>query len=77
MIQNGKEKLSKPFYRPIFWQEIKMILWKTRPKKSSAPFRPFFDKSGKSSAPDFPGLTKFCSPFLSFAAEISAPWQHW
>jgi hypothetical protein len=54
-----------------------MILWKTRTKKSSAPFRPFFDKSDKSSAPDYPGPTKFFRPFLSFAAEISAPWQHW
>jgi hypothetical protein len=55
-----------------------MILRNTRLEKSSAPFRPFFDKSGKSSAPDFPSPANFFfRPFLCFAAEISAPWQHW
>jgi hypothetical protein len=34
--------------------------------------RPFFNKSGKSLAPDFPGPVNFFWPFLCFAAEISA-----
>jgi hypothetical protein len=53
---------------------IEDFMKKTRPKKGSAPFS---GKSGKSSAPDFPGPTKIFGPYLSFAAEISAPWQHW
>jgi hypothetical protein len=40
--------------------------------KKVAPFQPFFDKSAKSSAPH-----NYFRPILCFAAEISAPWQHW
>jgi hypothetical protein len=46
-------------------------------KKSSAPFRPFFDKLGKYLAPDFSGPTQFFRPLLCLATVISAPWQHW
>jgi hypothetical protein len=52
------------------------VLVQTKLQKSSAPFRPFFDKSAKNWAPDFPGPTQFFRPLLCFAAEISASWQH-
>jgi hypothetical protein len=46
-----------------------MTLWKTRPKK----VRPFFDKSGKSSAPDFPGPTKFFSALFELCGRNFGP----
>jgi hypothetical protein len=41
------------------------ILVQTKLQKSSAPFRPFFEKFTKSSAADFPGPTQlFSAPFV-------------
>jgi hypothetical protein len=50
-----------------------MILWKTRPLKTFGPFRPFFDKSGKSSVPDFPGPAKFFSALFEICGQNFGP----
>jgi hypothetical protein len=46
---------------------------KNQTLKSSAPFRPFFDKLGKSSALEFPGPTKFFSALLELCGRKFGP----
>jgi hypothetical protein len=46
-----------------------MILWKTRPKK----VQPLLDKSGKISAPDFPGPVDFFSALFELCGQNFGP----
>jgi hypothetical protein len=39
--------------------------------------RSFLCKSSENLAASFSGPSVFLRPLLSYAAELSAPWQHW
>jgi hypothetical protein len=72
MIQNGKEKLSKPVYL-VLAGNIGDI-WKTRLKKCWALFGPLLINRVKVRPLTFPAPPNFFRPFLRFAAPDQGYW---